>query len=164
MLGADKELAPDAEPALREALAHDYIGTEQFLLALLRHREGVAARALERLGVTHEGPRAHELNRALARAKAQSREGHRAPSVATFLRDVVRLYRATRRSPSGRGIAVECALFTIIPLSRWPIGKRARDWLRTPGLYRQLRKARPPYSRREAWAISVHAAGMSYEI
>lgn len=119
MLGAGKDVAPDAEPALREALAHDYTDTEQLLVALLRHREGVAARALERLGITLEGPRARELNRALALAKARSREGHRghrAPGVATFLRDVVRVYRATRRQPSGRAIAVECALFFGAPL------------------------------------------------
>jgi ATP-dependent Clp protease ATP-binding subunit ClpC len=34
------------------ALGHNYIGTEHILLGLLREEEGIAARALERLGVT----------------------------------------------------------------------------------------------------------------
>jgi ATP-dependent Clp protease ATP-binding subunit ClpC len=40
------------------ALEHNYIGTEHILLGLLREEEGIAARALERLGVTLEETRA----------------------------------------------------------------------------------------------------------
>lgn len=36
---------------------HNYIGTEHILLGLMREEEGLAARALERLGVTVEGTR-----------------------------------------------------------------------------------------------------------
>src|SRR5689334_22145441 len=38
-------------------LAHNYIGTEHVLLGLLREEEGIAARALERLGVELEAVR-----------------------------------------------------------------------------------------------------------
>jgi hypothetical protein len=40
------------------ALKHNYIGTEQVLLGLLREEEGLAARALESLGITVERVRA----------------------------------------------------------------------------------------------------------
>jgi ATP-dependent Clp protease ATP-binding subunit ClpC len=40
------------------ALEHNYIGTEHILLGLLREEEGIAARALERLGVTLDETRA----------------------------------------------------------------------------------------------------------
>jgi ATP-dependent Clp protease ATP-binding subunit ClpC len=46
-------LAQDEARALR----HDYIGTEHLLLGLLREEEGLAARALESLGVTLEDAR-----------------------------------------------------------------------------------------------------------
>jgi Clp amino terminal domain, pathogenicity island component len=39
-------------------LKHNYIGTEHLLLGLLREQEGLAARALESLGITVEGVRA----------------------------------------------------------------------------------------------------------
>jgi hypothetical protein len=41
------------------ALGHAYIGTEHLLLGLLREQEGLAARALEQLGLSVEGVRAH---------------------------------------------------------------------------------------------------------
>ena len=40
-------------------LGHDYIGTEHILLGLLREGEGVAARALEAMGVSLEAARQH---------------------------------------------------------------------------------------------------------
>jgi ATP-dependent Clp protease ATP-binding subunit ClpA len=43
-------------------LKHDYIGTEYILLGLLRAEEGVAARALRRVGVTLERARAEVAN------------------------------------------------------------------------------------------------------
>ncbi len=43
-----------AQQEARE-LKHNYIGTEHILLGLLREREGLAARALESLGVSFEG-------------------------------------------------------------------------------------------------------------
>jgi Clp amino terminal domain, pathogenicity island component len=43
-------------------LKHDYIGTEHILLGLLRADEGVAARALRRVGVTLERARAEVAN------------------------------------------------------------------------------------------------------
>ena len=47
-------LAQDEARSLR----HNYIGTEHLLLGLLREEEGLAARALESLGVTLEDTRA----------------------------------------------------------------------------------------------------------
>jgi predicted ArsR family transcriptional regulator len=41
------------------ALWHNYVGTEHLLLGLLRHGEGVGARALSTLGISAEGVRAH---------------------------------------------------------------------------------------------------------
>jgi hypothetical protein len=41
------------------ALSHNYIGTEHILLGLLREQDGLAARALESLGVTVERTREH---------------------------------------------------------------------------------------------------------
>jgi hypothetical protein len=43
-------------------LSHNYIGTEHILLGLLREEEGLAARALESLGVTLEQTRAEVSN------------------------------------------------------------------------------------------------------
>ncbi len=40
------------------ALRHDYLGTEHFLLGLLRLNEGIAAQALEKLGIRLEEVRA----------------------------------------------------------------------------------------------------------
>ena len=47
------------ELSLREALqlGHNYIGTEHILLGLIREGEGVAARALESLGISQEAVR-----------------------------------------------------------------------------------------------------------
>jgi ATP-dependent Clp protease ATP-binding subunit ClpC len=45
-------------------LKHNYIGTEHLLLGLLREEEGVAARVLERLGVTADEVRA-EIDRVI---------------------------------------------------------------------------------------------------
>ena len=44
-------------------LEHNYVGTEHILLGLQREHEGVAARALEALGITLEGARAQVLRR-----------------------------------------------------------------------------------------------------
>jgi ATP-dependent Clp protease ATP-binding subunit ClpC len=38
-------------------LSHDYVGTEHILLGLIREGEGVAARALESLGISQEAVR-----------------------------------------------------------------------------------------------------------
>lgn len=53
---AQRALALAREEAL--AFNHAYIGTEHLLLGLLRERKGVAALALERLGVTLDAARA----------------------------------------------------------------------------------------------------------
>src|SRR6266487_4139405 len=49
-------------------LNHDWIGTEHLLLGLIQEQEGVAARALEVLGVSLETVRS-EIEKAVKRAK-----------------------------------------------------------------------------------------------
>jgi Clp amino terminal domain, pathogenicity island component len=49
-------------------LDHDYIGTEHILLGLLREREGVAAKALESLGISLEAVRA-EVEQVIGRGQ-----------------------------------------------------------------------------------------------
>src|SRR6187401_3034967 len=51
------------------ALKHNYIGTEHILLGLLREEEGIAARVLERLGMTLEDAQA-EVERSIGRGEA----------------------------------------------------------------------------------------------
>ena len=58
------------ELALREALSlgHNYIGTEHILLGLVREGEGIAAGALESLGVSLEKVRSQVMSLTLAEA------------------------------------------------------------------------------------------------
>ena len=49
-------------------LNHNYIGTEHILLGLIHEGEGVAAKALESLGIALEGVRAPGRRRSSARA------------------------------------------------------------------------------------------------
>ena len=58
----------DVAPEEARALNHNYIGTEHLLLALLRDGEGVAAQALDALGLTLEGVRA-AVERTIGRGK-----------------------------------------------------------------------------------------------
>src|SRR5262249_53664662 len=51
-----RQVVVDAQDEARE-LGHDHIGTEHLLLALLRERTTVAARALERAGIDHASVR-----------------------------------------------------------------------------------------------------------
>jgi ATP-dependent Clp protease ATP-binding subunit ClpC len=55
-------------------LDHNYIGTEHLLLGLLREHEGVAARALESLGITLEAVR-REVEEVIGRGQ-QAPSGH----------------------------------------------------------------------------------------
>jgi len=55
-------------------LSHNYIGTEHLLLGLLAEREGVAARALEALGVTLDAAR--ELVEEIIGPGQQQQSGH----------------------------------------------------------------------------------------
>ena len=57
------------------ALNHNYIGTEHILLGVIHGGGGVAARALERLGVTEEAAR-QQVEEAVGRGKRPSRAGH----------------------------------------------------------------------------------------
>ena len=52
-------------------LNHDYIGTEHLLLGLLQEDKGVAARALEALGITHDAVR-QQVEVAVGRARPHS--------------------------------------------------------------------------------------------
>jgi hypothetical protein len=61
-------------------LNHNYIGTEHILLGLIHEGEGVAAKALESLGVSLEGC-ARRLRRSSARASRRRRGISRSPLV-----------------------------------------------------------------------------------
>jgi ATP-dependent Clp protease ATP-binding subunit ClpC len=64
----DPQFTPSAKKVLELAaeesqkLGHNYIGTEHLLLGLIQEGEGVAARALENLGVTYEKSRDMVIN------------------------------------------------------------------------------------------------------
>jgi ATP-dependent Clp protease ATP-binding subunit ClpC len=56
-------------------LNHDYIGTEHILLGLIHEGNGVAARALEALGITDEAVR-QQIDETVGRGKKPARSGH----------------------------------------------------------------------------------------
>jgi ATP-dependent Clp protease ATP-binding subunit ClpA len=56
-------------------LNHDYIGTEHILLALIRESTGVAARALESLGITEEAAR-QQAEQIIGRGEQDPPRGH----------------------------------------------------------------------------------------
>jgi ATP-dependent Clp protease ATP-binding subunit ClpA len=56
-------------------LNHNYIGTEHILLALIRENRGVAARALELLGVTEEAAR-QQVEQIIGRGQQDPPHGH----------------------------------------------------------------------------------------
>jgi ATP-dependent Clp protease ATP-binding subunit ClpA len=57
------------------ALHHNYIGTEHILLGLINEGQGVAARALEALGITHQAVRS-EIEAITERGEQESQAGH----------------------------------------------------------------------------------------
>lgn len=56
-------------------LSHDYIGTEHILLGLIHEGNGVAAQALESLGITHEAAR-HRVEEIIGPGKQAPLPGH----------------------------------------------------------------------------------------
>jgi ATP-dependent Clp protease ATP-binding subunit ClpA len=56
-------------------LNHDYIGTEHILLGLIHEGEGIAARALQALGITHEAVR-QQVEEITGRGRHTQRSGH----------------------------------------------------------------------------------------
>jgi ATP-dependent Clp protease ATP-binding subunit ClpC len=64
----DPQFTPSAKKVLEQAaeesqkLGHNYIGTEHLLLGLIQEGEGVAARALENLGINYEKSRDMVIN------------------------------------------------------------------------------------------------------
>jgi ATP-dependent Clp protease ATP-binding subunit ClpC len=56
-------------------LHHDYIGTEHILLALIREGDGVAAQALESLGITEEAAR-QQVEEIIGRGQQDPPRGH----------------------------------------------------------------------------------------
>jgi ATP-dependent Clp protease ATP-binding subunit ClpA len=56
-------------------LNHDYIGTEHILLGLIHEGNGVAAKALEALGITDEAVR-QQIDEIVGRGKKPARSGH----------------------------------------------------------------------------------------
>ena len=56
-------------------LSHDYIGTEHLLLGMLADSGGIAARALESLGVTREAAR-DQVREIIGEGEQKARQGH----------------------------------------------------------------------------------------
>jgi len=88
-------------------LGQNYIGTEHLLLGLIREGEGVAARALEKLGVDLESVRDQVINLLGGEAgRSPGRAGRRAPekksptaTLDTFGRDLTALAREGKLDP-----------------------------------------------------------------
>jgi ATP-dependent Clp protease ATP-binding subunit ClpC len=95
------------ELAVDEArrLHHNYIGTEHLLLGLLREGEGIAASALEGLGVTLEKVRAETvriLSQNMPQQQAQAGAAHtatRTPTLDQLSRDLTAAARAGKLDP-----------------------------------------------------------------
>jgi ATP-dependent Clp protease ATP-binding subunit ClpC len=92
------------ELAIDEArqLGHSYIGTEHLLLGLLRGGEGVAANALDSLGVTMERARAettHVLSQSTSRSRPPARSTSRTPALDQLGVDLTAAARAGKLDP-----------------------------------------------------------------
>src|ERR1700683_3724717 len=57
-------------------LSHDYIGTEHILIALIREGGGVAAQALESLGITEEAAARQQVEEITGRGQQDPPRGH----------------------------------------------------------------------------------------
>ena len=91
------------ELAIDEArhMGHNYIGTEHFLLGLLRDGEGVAASVLDSFGITMEKARA-EVARILSQSASNSklvRSTSRTPTLDKLGNDLTALARAGKLDP-----------------------------------------------------------------
>ncbi|HVM32557.1 MAG TPA: ATP-dependent Clp protease ATP-binding subunit [bacterium] len=103
----DPQFTPSAKKVLELAaeesqkLGHNYIGTEHLLLGLIQEGEGVAARALENLGVTYEKSRDMVINLLGGTFPKFSKQVKKSktPALDTFGRDLTQMARDGKLDP-----------------------------------------------------------------
>ncbi len=114
-LSAEPKLTPRAKRVLELAadearrMKHNYIGTEHLLLALLREKDGVAARVLRKFGLTLEKVR-QEVMEYLGpeTPQQQSRGRSNTPALDAFGRDITQLAADGQLDPViGRNAEIE---------------------------------------------------------
>jgi ATP-dependent Clp protease ATP-binding subunit ClpC len=102
-VGAQIALTPRAKRVLElsyaeaKELNHPYVGTEHLLLGLLREEEGVAARALEEMGV--DLIRARQTITALVTPEQKTKSKSTTPQLDQFSRDLSALAREGKLDP-----------------------------------------------------------------
>ena len=103
----DPQFTPSAKKVLELAaeesqkLGHNYIGTEHLLLGLIQEGEGVAARALENLGVLYEKSRDMVINLLGGTFPKFSKQVKKSktPALDTFGRDLTQMARDGKLDP-----------------------------------------------------------------
>jgi ATP-dependent Clp protease ATP-binding subunit ClpC len=84
------------------SLGHTYVGTEHLLLGLIREGEGIAARAMESLGVTLDAARdkvRHLLGGPMPSSSSPAKRRSKTPALDTFGRDLTELAREGKLDP-----------------------------------------------------------------
>ncbi|HVZ81819.1 MAG TPA: ATP-dependent Clp protease ATP-binding subunit [bacterium] len=103
----DPQFTPSAKKVLELAaeesqkLGHNYIGTEHLLLGIIQEGEGVAARALENLGVTYEKSRDMVINLLGGTFPKFSKQVKKSktPALDTFGRDLTQMAKDGKLDP-----------------------------------------------------------------
>ena len=103
----DPQFTPSAKKVLELAaeesqkLGHNYIGTEHLLLGLIQEGEGVAARALENLGVSYEKSRDMVINLLGGTFPKFSKQVKKSktPALDTFGRDLTQMAKDGKLDP-----------------------------------------------------------------
>jgi ATP-dependent Clp protease ATP-binding subunit ClpC len=103
----DPQFTPSAKKVLELAaeesqkLGHNYIGTEHLLLGIIQESEGVAARALENLGISYEKSRDMVVNLLGGTFPKFSKQVKKSktPALDTFGRDLTQLARDGKLDP-----------------------------------------------------------------
>ncbi len=103
----DPQFTPSAKKVLELAaeesqkLGHNYIGTEHLLLGIIQEGEGVAARALENLGVSYEKSRDMVINLLGGTFPKFSKQVKKSktPALDAFGRDLTQMARESKLDP-----------------------------------------------------------------
>ncbi len=82
-----------------QAMSHTYIGTEHILLGLIREGEGIAARVLEKMGLTFEKIRTEISNLLGGVAEPPAGKKSKSPALDAFSRDLTELTRQGKLDP-----------------------------------------------------------------
>jgi len=132
--GSEPKLTPKAKRVLEYAadearrMRHNYIGTEHLLLALLREKDGQAAKVLQTLGLSLETLREDVViylgtdDFVSQRSFDARRSGQMEPDVEGLLVEVLRAAMASHRNYS-----VEHIVEALLRKSDWPVVNVLRD-------------------------------------